>query len=68
MILYRVTYVDSVFREAYVEAHDEDEAERIVTEEFSEGVHHHAFDADQVEMQAEPVEVRSRQFCFECGN
>ena len=67
-VLYRVTYVDSIFREAYVEAHDEDEAQDLVEEEIGDGVHHHAYDADQNEMQAWPAEASSRQLCFECGH
>jgi hypothetical protein len=67
-VLYRVTYVDSVIREAYVEARDENGAEELVEEEFSDGVHHHAIDAYHDDMQALPTEDRTRRSCFECGH
>lgn len=66
-ILFRVTYVDSVFREAFVEARDSDEAETLVYEEIGDGVHHHAYDAFQNEMQASPAESRNRPIYYECG-
>lgn len=55
MRLYRVTYVDSLYREAFVEARDRDEAERKVALEFYEGICHHAFHTHQDEFEAEPV-------------
>lgn len=67
-VLYRVTYVDAVLREAYVEAADPGAAEETVEEEFSNGVHHHALDAYRDDIQVSPAEdERSRGVCFECG-
>ena len=67
-VLYCVSYVDAVVREAFVEARDENEAEALVDEEFSNGVHHHAVDAYREDMQAQPAVERSRHDCFECGH
>lgn len=68
MVLYRVTYVDTIVREAFVEAHDEYEALDVINAEIGDGAHHHALDAYQEDMQATPTLDRDRQRCFECGH
>lgn len=66
--LYRVSYVDTVIRETFVSAHDENEAEDIVEAQIAEAEHHHAIDAYHDDVQAEPVDkIGRRPLCFECG-
>ena len=66
--LYRVTYVDTVVRERFVHAHDENEAEDIVEAEIADARHHHAIDAYHDDVQAEAVtDIGRRPTCFECG-
>ena len=67
--LFRVSYVDTIVREAFVEARDEEEAQEIVTAQTLDGQHHHAIDVDVIDMQAEQVtEIGDRPSCFECGD
>lgn len=66
--LYRVSYIDTVVRETFVTAYDENEAEDIVEGQIAEGDHHHVIDAYRDDMQAEPVRsIGRRSLCFECG-
>lgn len=66
--LYRVSYVDTVVRETFVNARDENEAEDIVEAEIADARHHHAIDAYHDDVQAQHVaEVGRRPTCFECG-
>jgi len=67
--LYRVSYVDTVVRETFVSAHDEQEAEDIVEAQIADAEHHHAIDAYHDDVQAEPVAATGRRpTCFECGH
>lgn len=66
--LYRVSYVDTVVRETFVNARDENEAEDVVEGQIAQGDHHHMIDAYRDDMQAEPVSsIGRRPLCFECG-
>ena len=66
--LYRVSYVDTVVRETFVLARDENEAEDVVEAQIAECQHHHAIDAYHDDIAAEAVaEVGRRPTCFECG-
>jgi hypothetical protein len=65
--LFRVSYVDTVIRQAYILATDEDQANDIIEEQISNGIHHHAIDAYHDDMQAEPADESTRCCCFECG-
>ena len=66
---YRVTYVDSVLREAVVESASSAAAEEIVRAQMENAQHHHACDAWNDDWSVEacrrpPFVNRS---CFECG-
>lgn len=66
--LYRVGYVDTVVRETFVNARDENDAEDIVEGQITARDHHHMIDAYRDDMQAEPVtDIGRRPMCFECG-
>lgn len=65
--LYRVSYVDAIVREVYVEARDENEALDLIGTEIGDCVHHHAIDTFQEDMQVTPAATRSPCHCFECG-
>ena len=69
MPTYRVTYVDSVLREAIVEAENGDQAETIVRQQMENAEHHHAVDAWNDDWQAEPrtSPATANRCCFECG-
>jgi hypothetical protein len=69
MPTYRVTYTDSVLREAVVEAGNADDAEDLVRGQIDSAEHHHAVDAWNDDWQAEPCTRQSRRSlcCFECG-
>jgi hypothetical protein len=65
---FRVTYVDSVLREAVVEAPTSEEAEATARTQMENAEHHHACDAWNDDWQVEryrrpPLVNRS---CFEC--
>jgi len=66
---FRVTYVDSVLREAVIEARTANEAEEITRQQLDGAEHHHAIDAWNGDWQAEPYHRRSfvNSRCFECG-
>ena len=67
--LFRVSYVDTVVRETFVRAYDENEAEDIVEAQIAEAEHHHAIDAYHDDVQTESVtEIGPRPTCFECGS
>jgi len=66
--LYRVSYVDTVVRETFVNACDENEAEDIVEAQIADADHHHAIDAYHDDVQAEAVAAIGRsRTCVECG-
>lgn len=66
--LYRISYVDTVVRETFVNACDENEAEDIVEAQIADARHHHAIDAYHDDVQAEAVDgIGRRPTCFECG-
>lgn len=65
--LFRVSYVDTVVRETFVEAATESQAEAIVEEQVHDGVHHHAIDTYHDDMQVLPAGDGNRRRCFECG-
>lgn len=65
--LFRVTYLDTVLRETFVKAMDENESEDIVEQEIADAVHHHAIDAYHDDMQSEADGGKHRRSCFECG-
>jgi hypothetical protein len=69
MTKYRVTYVESILREAVVEAENPEVAEDFVLGQRECAEHHHAVDVWDDDWQVEehlttPVVNRS---CFECG-
>lgn len=67
--LFRVSYVDTVVRETFVNARDENEAEDIVEGQIAQGDHHHMIDSYRDDTQAEPVtDISRRPMCFECGH
>jgi hypothetical protein len=65
--LFRVSYVDTVVRETFVTASDENEAEIIVEQQIADAEHHHAVDAYHDDMQTERATGASTHSCFECG-
>ena len=69
MLKFRVTYIDSVLREAVVEAPSSEEAEAIVRTEMEDAQHHHACDAWNDDWQIEPYRHAPlvNRSCFECG-
>ena len=69
MTTYRVTYVDSVLREAIVEAENPDQAETVVRQQMENVGHHHAVDAWNEDWQAQPRSASPilHPCCFECG-
>ena len=67
---FRVSYVDSVLREAVVEAVSAEEAEVAVRTQIENAEHHHACDAWNDDWTVEPYRhapVVDRH-CFECGS
>lgn len=66
---YRVTYTESILREAFVEASGPDEAVEAARAEFDDAQHHHAVDLWLDDFQAEESRPRpaAKRICFECG-
>jgi len=66
---YRVTYTESILREAFVEASGPDEAVEAARAEFDDAQHHHAVDLWLDDFQAEESRPRpaTKRICFECG-
>lgn len=67
---YRVSYVEGVLREAYINAESAEAAEEVVRSQMENAAHHHAVDAWTDDWQAEPhaKDPSSRRTrCFECG-
>jgi hypothetical protein len=65
--VFRVSYVDTVVRETFVTASDENEAEVIVEQQIADAEHHHAIDTYHDDMQTERATGSSARTCFECG-
>ena len=69
MPTYRVTYTESVLREAIIEAQDAQQAEDLAIEQRELAEHHHAVDVWDDDWQAklfQPLPSAARA-CFECG-
>ena len=66
---YRVTYPESILREAIVEASGPDEAIEAARAEFDDATHHHAVDIWLDDYQAKLSRPRpaAKRICFECG-
>jgi len=66
---FRVSYTDSVLREAVVKAASKEQAEDIVRSQMEDGQHHHACDAWNDDWQVEPYRRPPlvNRSCFECG-
>ena len=66
---FRVTYVDSVLREAVVNAPSSEEAEVIVRAQMESADHHHTCDAWNDDWQIAPYRRAPLvdRHCFECG-
>jgi len=66
---FRVSYTDSVLREAVVEADSREQAEAIAQRQMEQGKHHHASDVWIDDWQVEPYRRPSpdNRYCFECG-
>ena len=69
MPTYRVTYVDSVLCEAFVDAENGHKAEIIGRQQMENAEHHHAVDAWNDDWQAQPRAAAHvfNHCCFECG-
>lgn len=67
---YRVTYVESILREAVVHAQSPQEAEDRVLEQKELAEHHHAVDVWEDDWQAEEYKRAAvvNRHCFECGD
>ena len=67
---YRVTYEESVLREATVEAEDETRAIDTIRKQLENGEHHHAVEVWDHAWSAEPDEKHpsTNARCFECGS
>lgn len=66
---FRVTYTDSVLREAVVNASSKQEAEAIVRSQMENAEHHHTSDGwtDDWEVQPYRRPPLVNRHCFECG-
>ena len=69
MPTFQVTYLDSVLRQAIVQAEDAERAEELVREQMEDAEHHHAVDAWTDDWQVEPLahQLHYTRPCFECG-
>lgn len=69
MNIYRVTYTESIFREAIVEASGPDEATEAARAAYLDAAHHHAVDLSVDDFEAEPFRPLPvpAGTCFECG-
>jgi len=67
---FRVTYVDSVLREAVVDSVSPEAAEEAVRAQMENAEHHHACDAWNDDWQVEPYRRPPlvNRSCFECGD
>ena len=63
---YTVTYVESVLREAVIEAKTAEAAEDLVRQQYLEAEHHHAVDVWSDDWQVHDSKPSSWS-CFECG-
>lgn len=66
---FRVSYVDSVLREAVVEAASAEAAEEAVRAQMENAEHHHACDAWNDDWAVDPYRHApvANRHCFECG-
>ena len=66
---YRVTYEESVLREATVKAEDETRAIDTIRQQLENAEHHHAVEVWDHAWSAEPATKRPtvNARCFECG-
>ncbi len=67
MTRYRVTYVDSILRVAFIDADSPESALEAATAETENAQHHHALDTWTDDWQAKPAQDLSARSCFECG-
>lgn len=69
MTKYRVSYVESILREAIVEANSPQEAEDRVLEQKEYPEHHHAVDVWDDDWQVKEYKRAPvvNRHCFECG-
>ena len=69
MSKFRVTYVDSVLREAVVQAPSAEEAEQTVRSQMENAEHHHVSDGWTDDWHVEPYRRPPlvNRSCFECG-
>lgn len=71
MPTFRITYVESILREAVIDAHTPEMAEEAVMQQIENAEHHHSVDVwnddFQVEQYQRPAAAGNRH-CIECGS